>query len=170
MEEFRRPPRLNLKYALAWVFPLMLAVLSCANTARSRAAEPPPEEKTMVVRNLALPGAFEVENLGPDIDLAWAVSLERETKGAWTAEVTDLTLIEHCGQALPTAGCLRLAHGAKLHPVRWNGLSCGSQCPANCRANVFLGPGRFRFVVSQCDGKRTFPGPAFEMPTHDKWK
>ena len=124
----------------------------------------------MVVNNLALPGAFEVENLGPDIDLAWTVALERETNGKWTEEVTDLTLIEHCGQAPPANGCVRLAHGAKLRPVRWNGLTCGSQCPANCRANLFLGPGRFRFVVSQCDGKQRFTGPAFEMPSQENWK
>lgn len=159
MEEFRRTTTLRVRSAIAWGFPLALGAMLLA------AADDAP----VVVRNLSLPGAFEVENRGPDIELAWAVTVQRELNGQWSDEVTDLTLSQKC-EASPRAGCVPLPHGAKLAPVRWNGLTCGSQCAATCRANIYLGPGRFRFVVSSCDGKRKFFGAAFEMPTRDKWK
>jgi hypothetical protein len=141
--------------------------LSFASAPLQHASEPPPDEASVVVRNLSLPGAFEIENRGPDIELAWAVTIQRELKGEWSDHATDLTLIEKCGQS-PPSGCVPLPHGAKLRPARWNGLTCGSQCAATCRANLYLGPGRFRFVVTSCDGKRKFRGPAFELPSQVK--
>jgi hypothetical protein len=169
MEEFRRTQGMKARSAAVWALPVVLGALSCASPPVEHASEPPPEEVTVLVRNLSRPGSFEVENLGPDIELAWAVAVHRHLQGEWSDEVTDLTLIQKCGQT-PPAGCVPLAHGAKLRPVRWNGLTCGSQCAATCRANLYLGPGQFRFVVSSCDGKHKFPGPAFEMPAHDKWE
>ena len=154
MEEFRRALAMTARSALAWVLPAA-ALLACAGSA---------EETTVVVRNLSSPGSFEVENRGPAVDLAWQVTVERHWNGQWTDEVTDLTLIEKCGQPPPPA-CVRLAHAAKLRPVGWNGLTCGSQCAATCRANIYLGPGRFRFVVSSCDGQHKFPGPAWDVLT-----
>jgi hypothetical protein len=168
MEEFRRTQGMRAWSAAAWAFPMALGALWLATSPLQHASEPP-DEASIVVRNLSLPGAFEVENRGPDIELAGAITIQREVKGEWSDHVTDLTLIEKCGQS-PPAGCVPLAHGAKLRPVRWNGLTCGSQCAATCRANLYLGPGRFRFVASSCDGKRKFPGPAFEMPSQGKYK
>jgi hypothetical protein len=169
MEEFRRTTTLRVRSVIGWGIPLALGAMLLASSPLRRDSEPAAEDAPVVVRNLSLPGAFEVENRGPDIELAWAVTLQRQLKGHWSDEVTDLTLSEKCG-ASPRAGCVPLLHGAKLAPVRWNGLTCGSQCAATCRANIYLGPGRFRFVVSSCDGKRKFFGAAFEMPTRDKWK
>jgi hypothetical protein len=152
--------------AAAWVLPLAVGALACASFPLSRDSAPP-DESSVVVRNLSQPGAFEIENRGADIQLAWPVTIQRYAKGQWTDEVADVTVADKCGQK-PQGGCVPLPHGAKLRPVRWNGLNCGSQCAATCRANVYLGPGRFRFVVSACDGKRKFPGPAFEMPASAK--
>src|ERR1700722_11296986 len=151
MEEFRRTAALKAivktASAAAWAVPMLLGGLWLACTPLQHASEPPPEEASVVVRNLAVPGAFEIENLGPAIELAPAVTIQRDSKGEWKDEVTDLKLAEKCGERAP-AGCVPLAHGAKLRPLRWNGLTCGSQCAATCRANVYLGPGRFRFVAS----------------------
>lgn len=163
MAELRRAQSMR---AAGWACAAVLAATSCASSPVEHASEVPPEEVSVVVRNLSLPGAFEVENPGPDIELAWAVAVQRHAKGEWSDEVTDLSLIEKCGDT-PPGRCVRLAHGARLRPVRWNGLTCGSQCPAACRANVYLGPGRFRFVVSSCDGKRKFQGPEFELPARE---
>jgi hypothetical protein len=165
MEEFRRTPSLT----FIWVFPAILGAFSCASSALQQGAEAPPDRASIAVRNLSAPGAFEVENQGPDIELSGAVTIQRYVKGEWDDAVTDLTLIEKCGEG-PRRGCVSLSRGATLHPVRWNGLTCGTQCAATCRANLFLGPGRFRFVVSSCDGKRKFTGPAFEMPAAGKSK
>lgn len=159
MEEVRRADAMTTRAILAWALPIV-ALLSCAGFA---------EHSTVVVRNLSPAGAFEVENQGPDVELAWAVAVQRYTDGQWTDSVTDLALAETCGQA-PESGCVRLAHSAKIRPERWNGLSCGSQCPAACRANVYLGPGRFRFVVSSCDRQQKFLGSAFEMPARGESK
>jgi hypothetical protein len=164
MEEFRRTQGMK---AAAFALPVVLVALSLATSHLQRASESLPDEASVVVRNLSLPGAFEVENLGPDTELAGAVTIQRDLKGEWSNEVTDLTLVQKCGQTPPASRVL-LPHGVKLRPVPWNGLTCGSQCAATCRANLYLGPGRFRFVVSSCDGKHKFPGPAFEMPSRGK--
>jgi hypothetical protein len=167
MEKFRRTQGMKAGWAIAWAFPAVLGALWLGSAPLQHASETPPDDATVVVHNLSLPGAFEVENRGPEIELAWAVTIQRELKGEWSDRVTDLALVEKCGQS-PPAGCVPLPHGAKIRPVRWNGLTCGAQCAATCRANVYLGPGRFRFVASSCDGKRKFPGPAFEMPARGK--
>ena len=159
MEGFRRTDAMTNRSALFWALPMM-ALLSCAGSA---------EQATVVVRNLSPAGAFEVENQGLDIELAWTVTVQRYADGHWTDEVTDLALAEECGQA-PESGCVRLTHSAKIRPKRWNGLTCGSQCPAPCRANVYLGPGRFRFVVSSCDRRQRFVGPPFAMPAQGESK
>src|ERR1700684_1768403 len=121
MEEFRRTPGVKARSAAAWAFPVVLGALSFASSPLQHASEPPPDEASVVVRNLSQPGSFEVENRGPDIELAWEVTIQRELKGEWSDHVTDLTLIEKCGIS-PPAGCVPLPHGAKLRPVRWNGL------------------------------------------------
>jgi len=159
MEKFRRPPGMK-----PWFMAAALGILWLACSPVQHASEAQPDEASVVVRNLSLPGAFEVENRGPDIELASAVTIQRNLKGEWIDQVTDLTLVEKCGQTA-SGGCSPLSQGAKIRPVRWNGLTCGSQCAATCRANLYLGPGRFRFVLSSCDRKRKFPGAAFEMPS-----
>jgi hypothetical protein len=148
---------------LAWAVTAAIAALSCANSPGQRAPDP----GSVVIRNLSQPGAFEIENSGPDTELAWAATVQRQQNGAWTDEVTDITLVERCGQT-PAGSCVRLPRGARLRPVPWNGLTCGSQCAASCRANVYLGPGRFRLVLSDCDAKRKFYGPAFDLPPYEK--
>ena len=162
MEEFRRTNAMKAAFAGAAALALVAGILWYCMTTRVWAQSP--EDNAVLVRNLATPGAFEVENSGADIELARKVSIQRYANGKWSDEVTDTALIERCGPPAPSE-CFHLAHGARFRPVMWNGLTCGSQCPATCRANIYLGPGRFRFVVSTCDGKRTFAGPAFQLPT-----
>ena len=160
MEELRRTQGMK---AIAFAFAVALVALSVASSHPQQASKSLPDEASVLVRNLSPPGAFEVENRGPDIELAGTVTIQRDLKGEWSDEVTDLVLVQKCGQS-PPDGRVLLPHGGKLRPVPWNGMTCGSQCPATCRANVYLGPGRFRFVVSSYDGKHNFTGPTFEMP------
>lgn len=148
---------------VTWSCVTVLLTLSCATVPGQNTAEAASKgAAAVVVRNLAQAGSFEVENGGPNIDLAPAVQLQQEVNGEWIDQVTDLRLIEKCGGG-KAVGCVRLAHGAKLVAVKWNGLNCGSQCTATCRANARLGPGRFRVVVSSCDGKQKFVGKGFEF-------
>ena len=118
---------------------------------------------TLSIRNLRPPGAFEVENRGPTVTLARPVQVQRELSSGWSDEVTDLELRPNCAQPA-TGACIPIAGGATLRPPPWNGLTCASQCPAGCRANIHLGPGRFRFVLSSCQSGEKFYGPAFDLP------
>ena len=121
---------------------------------------------SIAVNNLpAAPGAFEVVNHGGALDLAWAVRVEKLVEGGWSPIVVDnLELVERCGEP-KNASCRTLAAGGSIRPVPWTGYSCSSQCNAACRANVYYGPGRFRFVVEDCPQTHRFDGPLFELPT-----
>ena len=156
--------------SLAWCVSALLIAASCGNSTGQRVADPAAESRDgIVVRNLDRAGAFEVRNSGPDTELALEVTVQQQQNAEWSDAVTDLTLIEKCGET-PAGNHVLLRHGATLRPAPWNGLSCGSQCPASCRANVYLGPGRFRFVVSTSGGRRRFYGPSFDLPAYEQRK
>ena len=140
--------------------------LSCARTASNAAAITDAAPETILVRNLETPGSFEVENRGPAIAMYSQVIVQEMVEGKWQDRATDLILSETCDWN-PKAGCRTLGQGAKLRPPAWNGLICSGQCPLGCRANAYLGPGSFRFVVMSCDQKQRFYGPAFTMPDYD---
>ena len=134
---------------------LSLAAVVCAGGQQDFGSD-------IAITNLPQAGAIEIANHGPSVDIKTKLLVQREYKGEWRDETTDTRIIEKCGDS--PGVCRRLAHNAVLRPVPWNGLICASQCSAGCRANLYLGPGKFRFVVESCDGKsRTF-GPPFEMP------
>jgi hypothetical protein len=120
------------------------------------------------VSNLAASGAFEVRNDGSsEVSLAREVTVEQLSEGRWERADVAIELLEKCGVA-SVGKCVKLAAGAVLRPVPWNGFSCAPQCPGPCRANVYMGPGTFRFVVSTCDRKHRLPGPAFTIPAQAK--
>jgi hypothetical protein len=118
----------------------------------------------VTITNLPAPGAFELRNDGPsEVSLARQVAVERSSGDRWERVPVPLELIEKCGET-STGRCVRLAANAVLRPVSWNGYSCAPQCPGSCRANIYLGPGKFRIVAATCDGKHQFTGPAFMLP------
>jgi len=161
--------RLQRYRALITLLALAMAALtgvSCARQDLRADARQEATQETVVVRNLDIPGAFEVENRGPALELASRVVVQKLEGGAWTDRATDLILAETCDWN-PKPGCRTVERGAKLRPPRWNGLVCSGQCPLGCRANLYLGPGQFRFVVTSCDRKQRFFGPAFIMPDYD---
>lgn len=117
------------------------------------------------------PGVLAIENTGDvPLHLATAPRIEGvDSSGVFTkVDGLDLEglpekgmrLVEHCEDKPGT--CVDLAAHATLHPVRWSGMSCSAQCNGTCRANAFLG-GRFRWVVSLCDGGEV-AGPVFDLP------
>ena len=145
---------------------LAILIASCALPPPGDAVTKAADE-TVVLRNLESSGAVEIENRGPTISLWWQMRLQRFEGGEWREEKgLNLVILATC-EWNRRLGCQPFEHGAKLRPVPWNGLSCGGQCWASCRANVFLGPGQFRFVANSCDQKRSFYGPAFMMPDYD---
>jgi hypothetical protein len=160
--------KLRCDCSVKWASLAALAILvtSCALPPSGNAVAKAAEE-TVVLRNLESPGAVEIENKGSAISLWSQMRLQRFENGEWHEEKgLDLVIFATCEWNRPP-GCQPVEHGAKVRPVPWNGLSCGGQCGASCRANVFLGPGKFRFVASSCDQKHRFYGPAFTMPDYD---
>lgn len=116
----------------------------------------------VVVRNLDQPGVFSVTNSGPNIALRRRVVVEKQDAAAWKGTDADVRLIASCDET--ETGVTRiLKRGETLTVKSWNGWSCDGQCPRPCRANVYLGPGTFRFVVVSGDGKKRFEGPPFEL-------
>lgn len=142
-------------YITICISTLIAASVVCVGRSRDFSSD-------IVVTNLPQPGAVEIANHGPDVELSTKLLVQREYKGEWRDETTDCRLIERCGDS--PGACRRVVHNGILRPVPWNGLICASQCSAGCRANLYLGPGKFRFVVESCDGKSRAFGPPFEMP------
>ena len=160
--------KLRCDCSVKWASLAALAILvtSCTLPPSGNAVAKAAEE-TVVLRSLESPGAVEIENKGSAISLWSQMRLQRFENGEWHEEKgPDLVIFATCEWNRPP-GCQPVEHGAKVRPVPWNGLSCGGQCGASCRANVFLGPGQFRFVASSCDQKHRFYGPAFTMPDYD---
>lgn len=114
------------------------------------------------VTNGKAPGTAVVTNRGPDIALSRKVYVEKHVGGTWTATDAAVRLIAACDDTeVGIARVLRRDETFSLKP--WNGWTCGGQCGGSCRANVYLGPGEFRFVVKSADGKQRFEGPAFVL-------
>lgn len=116
------------------------------------------------VRNGQIPGSVEIEASRP-IDLVPELIVEwQQPDGSFSPirelDVSSLKLVTVCGE--PIGRCVRVGERG-LKPVPWTGMTCSSQCNRTCDRNVRLS-GKFRFVVTTCDGKQRFAGPVFEMP------
>lgn len=123
--------------------------------------------QSVVVNNLPKAGAFSVVNKGADIELQRSVVVEKREKNGWTRTEADVRLIGSCTES--ETGATRLVRrGETLVVVPWNGWSCDGQCPRPCRANIYLGPGEFRFVVMSADRRQRFVGPPFRLGPEPK--
>jgi hypothetical protein len=103
------------------------------------------------------------------VKLATVARIEQKSGGDWKLlEHLDLNsgyrLVERCADTPPA--CIDLLATTPLHPVPFRGFNCSAQCNDTCAANVWLGPGTFRLVVSTCDGAAV-AGPPFELPPVD---
>ncbi len=108
-------------------------------------------------------GAVVVVSLGPSFgefsveaksatELRTAIDVERLDGTTWDVQVADLHLIDACptkGATIPP--CRKLAPGAVVHPPRYTGYTCSSQCAVACDKNGRLS-GTLRYVVQSCDG------------------
>ncbi len=116
------------------------------------------------VLNGARPGSLEIRGTGA-VDLAPELRVERQRSDGVFEPVRNLDLssmrvVAACGQ--PAGTCVRV-DGRGLRPPPWSGMSCASQCNRTCDKNVRL-QGRFRFVVTSCDGRARYEGPVFRLP------
>jgi hypothetical protein len=129
----------------------------------SMRGSPPAAGEDVTVDNGAAPGEFSVTNHGSAaVVLAGQVVVEMMESGKWVASPALVYLIPDCSTKVEVES-VRLEAGKTLTVARWNGESCSGQCPRACRANAYLGPGEFRFVVRTADGKQRFAGAAFRL-------
>ncbi len=134
------------------------------------AATPTPAPDVVVV-NGATPGSFSIQvGLVGAVELSTYVEIQREVDGGFVPSgVTDVVLTTACDPDLALRGgrslarCTTLPGGTTLTPPPFTGMGCASQCNMVCHWNAPVTPGTFRFVVTSCDGKRRFEGPAFVM-------
>lgn len=138
-----------------------VALAGCYSRQESRAMDGA-DDDPIVIRNLARRGSFEVENRGPDLEVQWALGVEKQKSGSWVAVASQLSLQENCTTAR-NGKCRLIKKGEKIRPMPYEGYTCDMKCPPGCMANVRLAPGTFRIIVSTCDGSRRFFGPAFHL-------
>lgn len=140
----------------------MRALLLFAVACGSATAAPPP---AVTITNLG-PGRFALDATSA-IKLKTVASLEVHRDGKWisVSDAFDVgkgyRLVATCGGT--AADCVDLAAGGALVPVAWSGFDCSAQCNGTCRANAPQPAGDYRLVVTTCDGKTTFTGPAFHF-------
>lgn len=133
-----------------------------STTATQTALQGPP----VVVRNGSKPGEVEIVARAK-VDLDARLFVEQQLKdGKWEPvrglDLDSMKLVESCAEKI--GACISLEANRILHPVRWSGMSCSSQCNGSCDKNFHRAGMPHRFVVTACDGKQRFEGPPFELP------
>jgi len=165
---------LLLRWLLVCAFLLALLVSCTAepespDASSTLAAQPPAPESspTVEIRNGPSPGWLKIKPNG-DIDLASELIVEQllddgSFKPLQNLDGGSMKLVTACGQNV--GGCVRIDK-CGIQPVRWSGMSCSAQCNYACKKDSVL-RGKFRFVVTSCDGTRRFEGSVFDYETPD---
>lgn len=104
------------------------------------------------------------------VTIARAIAVEARDGARWTAVETELNAVESCplgpGTRAPAPApppAVVVPPGRSLRVMPWLGYSCSGQCGGSCTANIYLGPGTFRFVATVLPGGARVAGPAFAM-------
>ena len=117
------------------------------------------------LRTPAPPGSLTIENRGAGaVELARKIAVEMRRGDTWAPVDTEFDAVAECAAPSNAGACVRLAGKSTLRAVAWRGFSCSGQCASICRANLYYGPGTFRFVVSTCDRKKQYRSEPFQMP------
>jgi hypothetical protein len=129
----------------------------------------------VTITNLG-PGRFEIDSTtNASVSLRTHTSIEQlDASGVFQPIESRLgngmgyRLLETCPDVTDDGPqCVDLAPGGSFVPVRWTGFNCSAQCSPGCHANSFEGPGKYRLVVTACDGSARVVGPMFELPLVD---
>lgn len=129
----------------------------------------------LLVKNLEKAGHFEVKNSGKTIKLNSMVVVEKQKDGEWkrlsdfeqvSSSYLDIRLNVGDGITYKESRCIKIRKNETIRPAAWTGYSCTAQAFKSCRGNVYLGPGKFRFVLKSCSGKNEYFGDEFELPKY----
>jgi hypothetical protein len=132
---------------------------------------PEPEAKAQLRLELTgRSGGLRLVNAGPKPVMIWsAIAVEKEQGPKGVAVVTEFHAVAECIRQ-PAADRVKIEPGATLVVVPWRGFSCSGQCNASCRANVYYGPGTFRFVVTTVPDGQRFTSPTFRLSANPPLK
>ncbi len=129
------------------------------------AAPPPGPAPTLAL--VATPGpdgvAISIANHGgADASLRSAVVVEVDEGGSFSGAPSSSTLALRYDCAREPEPCVTLAPGAELLPPAWLGTWGDMQCV--CTRCGPVAPGRYRLVVTTCDGAHRVESNAFTLP------
>jgi hypothetical protein len=115
------------------------------------------------LRNLAQPGAFEIDALASGASFERQARIEQRASSGWETAFSEYYLVNTCDGIATAPACVTLAPGAVLRPPPWNGYTCDGQCPRACKGNAYRPPGDFRLVLTPCGGGAELFGKPFAM-------
>jgi hypothetical protein len=110
------------------------------------------------------PGGLHIVNHGAAaVGILRAITVQKKERSTWVPITTEFNAVSSCNAtSLPDK--VTIAAGATLTVMPWKGYSCAGQCVAACRANIYYGPGLFRYVITRSPGMQTDTGPEFTLP------
>lgn len=110
------------------------------------------------------PGSLRISNVGPDaVTVERSIIVEYSSGGGWRPLRTEFNVVSTCSRRAPDAAVV-ISRAVSLNLVPWRGYSCSGQCQGACRANIYFGPGPFRFVLTVLPDRHRVAGPPFTMP------
>ncbi len=141
------------------------AVILLATTMIAAAAPP----TSLTLAGGARPGSLTIANRGTaPVTIARAIGVERRDRDGWTAVHTEFNAVSSCPipgrPVLAPKAVVSIPAGGSLKVVPWQGYTCSGQCENACMADVYLGPGTFRFVATALPMRERVPGSNFAMP------
>jgi len=110
--------------------------------------------------------ALSLSNHGTsDVMVRTAVAVEIGHDEAFTPAPSSSTLSLRYDCTHEAERCVTLTPGAELLPPDWRGTWGDMQC--DCTRCAPVEPGRYRLVVTTCDGTHRLESNAFDLPSTD---
>ena len=144
------------RYAL-----VLIAVLAVLGFGRPSLAQPP---GTVRLELTDPPGGLRIINDGAGaVTIQMAIAVQKQEASGWVPIVTEFNAIARCDPPGPGT-TVAIAPATALAVQGWRGFSCSGQCNFTCRANIYYGPGTFRFVVTVLPASDRIASAAFVLP------
>ena len=110
------------------------------------------------------PGGLLIVNDGTTaVAIQMAIAVQKQEIAGWVPIATEFKAVARCDPP-GSATTVEVAPATTLTVRPWRGFSCSGQCNFICRANVYYGPGMFRFVVTVVPGSSQIISTAFALP------
>ena len=131
-----------------------------------------PAPAALVMASGGKPGSLVIANHGASqVTIARRIAVEWRDGAKWMTAQTEFNAVTSCPwrhrganppPAPPTSVSIPAGGGLRVAP--WLGYTCLGQCETACAANVYLGPGAFRFVATVLPSGARVTSPTFTLP------